>query len=1738
MEEEEFDFTDVVDQFDFSDVVDLPNPFQQPLPTTQEPAGLPVQEEERSVFGALGNIPQAAMPVGTGVVANVIGETIHRGGKAVESFTTNTIPKMLTNLKTGLSSMDQKAAVEFRKRLEEDPQFETQLIDLESKGVEIRRPGESFKQALDRGITEATTKTLGLEQQAQQYKTQAAADTKGSIQELSEVGSAKDFANWLGTTMGQMPAQMALSIGTAGMASYLMESAEVYDQQLDLLSEKYGLSREEVIKRNLDDPAAGQAWAIIAGSLDAVSAGNIVGLFRRSAAKKAGEKTVKDVLKQVGGSTVGEFGTEALQGQAETYGATIGADTEFEWDWKKFMNEGAAGMAGAGPMSFASLAFEKTPKAKPVVQVFEREEASVGVKPIVANEQDAIFEEELSDLTTFGEELGQPKPITNAVPTGMVRVYHSGSAGDGQSGRWASTNKQYASDYRKDQPLFYTDIPESDPRLQPEYADQSVSKGFDKNFELTPEEAVNLKQTERDAVQEQSTTDVDVREQTTDGTQVAEGDITQQTTTQEGQEEITQPLQQSPEQVEFDAAMAAYTDDPSEQNSNRVKAAQQALQSPSEPSKAANASDQIKLLEQDGVIALEGKADGTFAGRVENIINQLIPDPQDQRNRDLKALASKAAKTGNKNDFTNFINKLKEANQTDTTTITRKSLRDQLREAWSKGITFGVKDAETRVKNLISGALNIIKEAGAKLPPAKYESIIKRIKGLNTKNEAKVLEMLDYVGRVAEDAKVAEQIEQIEKLQARVKAKKGVLPENQQRLIDKLVKINPTDITDLDEFVALLNDLASNMITPGKSGRGPAVEATRLKASTEKAYNEYVDAVRRRAMDAKQAADDLFADEKSMENKDAIERGLLYTEVNSLLPFIPQGIGRIKSKVSEVLRNITDSDLARLSTDEIKQLIRGIEQVVKNDDYSNLAKVYPLLFQIQNSHRYDNIRNLAPGSKSAIGKSVPSQKLANLSQIFEYLYNGLSASAAKLAQWSGVRDIVNGAANARSREHEFRVRLDELRKKIEKGTKVDLTDPENIVRLDVYGEFAQQMEGIEDQQMLENAMHNWRVSSQYYKKTGDPDNARVAKIIDQMLLLFDGAKSVDQVKSRMEQAYPEVKKYKDGISDILEELTPEIKEVAETILGKQPKMYKPGSYWPQSTQYTGDTPIDAEQYPLGIKLALPDNLIERVPKLQSGQARRIRGVEGVMQSITESLDAIEVGEGRNLVNAFLNLDAREGNKYLGASQTNIALGTLLRESFSQKVQGGLFDRSLNTIRRVAAATVLTGIKSAVSQYIPTMLRTISDFALKRISQGKMPNIFMNGANTPSAKKLRSFYAISKRGERALGTYVGDISNIEKSYTGINKFRDKAADFFDDVLRQVGQFIPKYTFNFADTSAAERAWTTAYLDYLDSKGVDISNHASDEFWANEVSKKNDPIRKEAASAAEQYVSVNQMESGSLETPPVYKTQQLINAIIPFTKYLTGKATVMSNRVGTLVGGVTNGKFGTPKSTKQETINAGRQLAADYVELVAFHAIVKHLLIYPLQDTLVNSYLESLDLEPEDEEALEKRNRTRTGYSLMELVTSGAVPIVPLIILSQVIPDSMKADAWNKMLENIGKEEDQTTSEFRETTELPVVPNTKDAQQMLGILGVLESQASLNQDWKYERIDGDPYIIYKDMKGDTITKAISEEEADALDNGLLISMYGVLGLKDLADVMKQVERIVARRTMKAKKQTVLP
>lgn len=275
--------------------------------------------EERSIFGA---IP-------------VIGDVIHYGGKAVENVFENQIPESVATINLQGQSARQKE-IQHLQQLQG-------LTPEQQSGLQY----ELGEQNIPR-----------LESYIQKQKQESAQKLSGNVQNLSDVNSVSSFMNWMGTSIGQAGGQIPLTATTFGASSFLMEAAEVYDNQLDLLAKKHGISREEVITKGLDKPAEGEAYALLAGSLDVVSAGSIMGLFK-NIAKQGVKNLSKDqikhkILKEAVKDGVFEFFTEGTQGQLEQAGGAAGAGTDYKFNLKQFLNEGASGAVGGAGIGLAS----------------------------------------------------------------------------------------------------------------------------------------------------------------------------------------------------------------------------------------------------------------------------------------------------------------------------------------------------------------------------------------------------------------------------------------------------------------------------------------------------------------------------------------------------------------------------------------------------------------------------------------------------------------------------------------------------------------------------------------------------------------------------------------------------------------------------------------------------------------------------------------------------------------------------------------------------------------------------------------------------------------------------------------------------------------------------------------------------------------------------------------------------------------------------------------------------------------------------------------------------------------------------------------------------------------------------------------------------------------------------------------------------------------------------------------
>lgn len=294
---------------------------------------------------------------------------------------------------------------------------------------------------------------LGYEKNIQEQNTQAGQKLEGVVQDLKEVHGASDFLSFTGNMIGQAIYRTPTTIVGGPTGSIISESASIYDRQLDLiaedLSQKEGrtVTREEVIARDLDKPAEGQALAVLAGTLDAASEFNLIGMFKKAAGKNLTEGIAKQFAKGFVRGAAPEVVTEVAQGELEEYAASKGANVEYHPDGWRMATSAVGALIGGGAIGgianikltdhqqqqsapelikeqTENLSAENTPFIEQAADVIDKKVQESGDETKVALENPKT--EELTNNVTIENDLPTSKPEDNAVQESITTPLLSG----------------------------------------------------------------------------------------------------------------------------------------------------------------------------------------------------------------------------------------------------------------------------------------------------------------------------------------------------------------------------------------------------------------------------------------------------------------------------------------------------------------------------------------------------------------------------------------------------------------------------------------------------------------------------------------------------------------------------------------------------------------------------------------------------------------------------------------------------------------------------------------------------------------------------------------------------------------------------------------------------------------------------------------------------------------------------------------------------------------------------------------------------------------------------------------------------------------------------------------------------------------------------------------------------------------------------------------------------------------
>jgi len=270
---------------------------------------------------------------GSNILAKTFATVLLTAGKQLYSGFTEQIPKNIAQAKEVSKSALQSANIEefiknkkptsFQRYVrEKEPYLKWyQPFDMDKyidkhKEAFINEKFPEVRKKIEKNAPEIIAGRLETEKFVQQKNKETGETLAGIPQSYKQITSPKEAVEYATNLGAQGLWQIPLTILTKGLSGEMMEAASVYDNQLDALADKHGISREEVIKQNLDKPAKGQLYAIAAAGLDRLSAGNLVSMVR-----KGGAPMLKQAL-----AATGETITEPIQGTLEEMGGAKGAE--------------------------------------------------------------------------------------------------------------------------------------------------------------------------------------------------------------------------------------------------------------------------------------------------------------------------------------------------------------------------------------------------------------------------------------------------------------------------------------------------------------------------------------------------------------------------------------------------------------------------------------------------------------------------------------------------------------------------------------------------------------------------------------------------------------------------------------------------------------------------------------------------------------------------------------------------------------------------------------------------------------------------------------------------------------------------------------------------------------------------------------------------------------------------------------------------------------------------------------------------------------------------------------------------------------------------------------------------------------------------------------------------------------------------------------------------------------------
>lgn len=166
---------------------------------------------------------------------------------------------------------------------------------------------------------------------ANKQQAEGATFTKDLVNTLDKIEDPIDALNWITSAATQAGIQIPAAIVTSGASSFGQEVGSVYLESINRIAKEKGITPDEVIDNDLDEPAIALVYGTAAGALDYIGAGQVAKGFSKEVLKRSLRERAASALKS---GAIVEPTTEYFQtwleqlGQEQSTGKSVSESVE------------------------------------------------------------------------------------------------------------------------------------------------------------------------------------------------------------------------------------------------------------------------------------------------------------------------------------------------------------------------------------------------------------------------------------------------------------------------------------------------------------------------------------------------------------------------------------------------------------------------------------------------------------------------------------------------------------------------------------------------------------------------------------------------------------------------------------------------------------------------------------------------------------------------------------------------------------------------------------------------------------------------------------------------------------------------------------------------------------------------------------------------------------------------------------------------------------------------------------------------------------------------------------------------------------------------------------------------------------------------------------------------------------------------------------------------------------------